>query len=460
VADGRPGRLPAAVVAAYGLPGLPLAALTLPVYIYLPAFYAGDMALGLAGVGTVLLLARLFDVVSDPLAGYWCDRLGLRFGRRRTWVAAATPLVMLAVWYLFMPAAGVGLGYLLGWTLALYLGWTLLLLPYTAWGAELSADYNERSRVVAAREAAVVVGTCVAAAMPALVSALAPETASAKATALAWVGWLTIVLLPLALLLALRLVPEPAPVAAARLPLGPGLRAVWRNGPFRQVLGAYLLNGSANGLTATLFLLFVEHRLGLPDRAGLLLLVYFLAGVVSVPLWLRLSYRFGKHRTWAAGMAATALGFLAVPLLGPGDFWPFLAICVATGLCLGADLALPASMQADVVDYDTLRSGAQRTGFYFALWSMATKLALALAVGIAFPLLELAGFRTDGANDPGALLALALLYGLLPVPIKLAAILCIRRFPIDAKRQARLRARIERRALLRPAAPGGGAPAR
>ena len=128
-----------------------------------------------------------------------------------------------------------------------------------------------------------------------------------------------------------------------------------------------------------------------------------------------------------------------------------MAVCVLTGFCLGADLALPASIQADVDDLDTLRSGTQRTGLYFALWSMATKLALALAVGLAFPLLDLAGFEAAGDNDPGALLALSLLYGGAPIVIKLCAIAFIWGYPIDARRQARLRARIERRAAARAA---------
>ena len=95
MADGA-GGLRRHVLAAYALPGLPLAALTLPVYIYLPAYYGADLGLGLALTGSVLLFARLFDVVTDPLAGWWSDRVGLRFGRRRAWVLAAAPLVVLA----------------------------------------------------------------------------------------------------------------------------------------------------------------------------------------------------------------------------------------------------------------------------------------------------------------------------------------------------------------------------
>jgi Na+/melibiose symporter-like transporter len=267
-----------------------------------------------------------------------------------------------------------------------------------------------------------------------------------KGAALAALAWLAIATLPPAVTIALWRAPEPAVAPTSRLAFRRAARLIWRNGPFRRLLAAYLLNSTANGLTATLFLLFVEHVLRTPERAGLLLLVYFLCGVASVPLWVFLSRRFGKHRCWAAAMALCSLFFLAVPLLGPGDFAPFLLVCAATGLCLGADLALPGSMQADVVDLDRARGGGERAGLFFALWAMATKLALALAVGLAFPLLDLLGFR-PGAGE--GLWALSALYAAAPIAIKLSAILPIRSFPIDARRQARLRALIERRAARR-----------
>jgi Na+/melibiose symporter-like transporter len=122
--------------------------------------------------------------------------------------------------------------------------------------------------------------------------------------------------------------------------------------------------------------------------------------------------------------------FVWVPLLGPDDVWPFLAICLLSGLSLGVDMALPASIQADVVDVDRARGGGERAGLFFGIWGMATKLALALAVGLAFPLLALAGFDPDAAA-PGSLWALSLLYGALPVAFKLAAVALVWRFPLD-----------------------------
>ena len=433
------GKLSRGVLFAYGLPGLPLAALLLPLYVTLPAFYAVDLGLGFSIVGLVLLLARLWDMVTDPLIGSLSDRLSTRYGRRRPWLVAGAPPVMVSAGFLFLPVSEAGWLWLLVWTMALYLGATMILLPYSAWGAELSPDYDERSRIAGWREGLVVLGTLLAAGLPALVGA----DRSASLEVIAWSLW---IVLPACLLIAIRFVPERPPPPKVQLHWRQGLRVLWRNGPFRRLIAAYFINGIANGLPATLFLLYVERVLEKPDWSGLLLFVYFLCGVAAIPVWLRLSQRWGKHRTWVAAMLWAALVFAFVPLLGPGDHVWFLVICVVTGVCLGADLTLPASMQADVIDLDSLRSRRNRAGLYFGLWGLATKLALALAVGIAFPLLDLAGLETDGEGSTAfGLFALAGLYSLLPAAIKLGAVALVVGYPITAARQRRIRRLIDAR---------------
>ena len=441
-----PGPLGRRTLFAYGLPGLPLAALLLPLYVTLPAFYAVDLGLGFFAVGVVLLAARLWDMVTDPLIGALSDRLTTRFGRRRPWLLAGAPIVMVSAGFLFLPGAGADWAGLLVWTMVLYLGATMILLPYAAWGAELSPDYDERSRIAGWREGLVVVGTLLAAGLPAVVGA-------DRSRALEVIAWSMWIVLPVCLLIAIRFVPE-YPVAARRqLDWRQGLTVLWRNGPFRRLIAAYFLNGIANGLPATLFLLYVERVLQAPDWSGLLLFVYFLCGVAAIPLWLGLSRRYGKHRTWVGAMVWAAVVFAFVPLLGPGDQLWFLGVCVLTGVSLGADLTLPASMQADVIDLDTLRSRQRRAGLYFALWGVATKLALALAVGIAFPLLALVGLESglESGQDtatPMGLFTLAALYSLAPAAIKLASVALVAGYPITAARQQRIRRLIEARAAV------------
>jgi Na+/melibiose symporter-like transporter len=139
--------------------------------------------------------------------------------------------------------------------------------------------------------------------------------------------------------------------------------------------------------------------------------------------------------------------FALVPLLGTGDAAWFAAICAGTGLTVGADLALPSAIQADVIDVDTARSGEQRSGLYFATWSLSTKLSLALGVGIIFPLLGLFGFdpAAGAVNSAMALGALTATYALIPLVLKLTAIAIMWNFPLDETAQRALRDEIETR---------------
>lgn len=424
---------------AYALPALPLAALTLPLYVVVPTFYVETVGLSLAAVGQALFLVRLIDAISDPVVGLLADRFRPRFGRRRTWVAAAALPAAIAAAMMLTPPAGATAAYLLWWGIALSCAWTAASIPYTAWGAELARDYHGRTRIAAAREGTVVIGVVAAIALPVLVTSTGLGD---QADGLATLALFVLLALPLTAAVAVAGVPEPAALSRTRLTLRGSLGHVASNRPFLRLVAAFLLNGFANGLPATLFLFFVGRVLGAPDAAGPLLLVYFLSGVAGIPLWLRASRRFGKHRTWCAAMAFACLVFALVPLLGPGDVWVFAVVCVLTGATLGADLVLPPAIQADVIDVDTAVSGDERSGLYFALWGLATKLALAIAVGVAFPVLQAAGFRADDPADGGGLMALALLYAAVPVALKLAAIGLMWGFPVDAASAEATSARI------------------
>lgn len=427
----------------FSLPAIPAAMLLIPVTVHLPAFYAREVGLGLSVVGVILFVTRLWDVIIDPLIGSLSDRIPTRFGRRRPWIVVGAPLTVFAMWVLFRPPADAGALYLLGAGLLLYLGWTMMVLPYQAWAAELSSDYHERSRIAGWREGLAVVGT-----LAALVLPVVAGVGSDAGANLGFLALLVVISLPLAVVAALGVMKEPErPKGEVTLSWRKGIDALRQNGPFKRLILAYLLNGFANGLPPTLFLLYVGDVLKSPAQAGLALVIYFAAGVLAAPFWIWVSKRIGKHRAWIASMIWACVFFMIVPFLGAGDASWFLIICVLTGISFGADLALPASMQADVIDLDSARTGGARAGLYFALWAMASKLALAIAVGVAFPVLDWAGFAEGGENSTGALLTLALLYGFVPVLFKLAAIAVMWRYPLTASRHATLRDGLSARRL-------------
>ena len=429
-----------APIIAYALPAVPLAALTLPLYVLVPTFYTETLGLPLASVGFALLLVRIFDAVNDPLIGWAADRFRPRFGRRRTLFALSLPLTALSAFMLFWPPTHASTGWLTAWGLLLSLGYTCALIPFSAWGAELATDYHGRSRIAGWREGLTLVGTLIAIALPFSIG----FDRAGGVHGVAALGLVILVALPLFGAAAILMTPEPAEHSRTRVDLRSGLGHLARNRPFVRLIAAFFLNGLANGIPATLFLYFVSARLGLPDARGPLLFFYFLCAIAGVPLATWAARRFGKHRAWCYGMLAACLAFAPAPLLPEGSLAGFAVICGLTGLLLGFDLVLPPAIQADVIDVDTAASGEQRSGVYFAAWSLATKLSLAGGVGIVFPLL--AGFGFDpsaGAGSADGLTALAVAYAWAPIAAKLASIAIMWNFPLDEAAQKSLRTSIE-----------------
>lgn len=430
-------------IAAYALPALPLALLTLPLYVLVPAFYARELMLPIAAVGSALLAVRIIDAFADPITGLFADRWRPTFGRRRIWLLLASLPTALSAYLVFTPPKDAGLFYLTFWGILLSVASTAILVPYAAWGAELTPDYKGRARVTAWRETFALIGTLLALFAQVLVPLAGFDGDGAVLHAL---GLFTLVLLPLAALLCVARVPEPKDHSQRPLPLREGLVQILANKPFLRLIFAFLLNGFANGFPATLFLFYVSEKLGAGDSAGPLLVLYFLCGLAGVPFWLWLARKTSKHQAWCLGMLLACACFLPAPFLSNGATALFAAVCIGTGLALGADLVLPPAIQADVIDVDTAATGEQRSGLYFAAWGLATKLALALAVGLAFPLLGWAGFDpAAGLRTEQGLAMLGFLYAGLPIILKIGAAALMLRFPIDEAEQVKLRAKIEAR---------------
>jgi Na+/melibiose symporter-like transporter len=387
----------------------------LPLYVHLPKLYGGELGMSLAMVGAVLLGTRLFDAVSDPILGYVSDRVA----SRRLFVAAALPLLGLGMLGLFHPPADASWlpFWLAGLLVVTYLGFSAATIAYTAWGAQLSRDVDERTRITAARETFTLVGVVIAAALP---QVLGGENGAGLAQA----SLVFVVLLGLGAAVTLGLSPQPATRAAPQGNLLAALRVPFANARFRWLLAVFVTSGIAAAIPSTLVLFFIEDVLEAPQYAAAFLVLYFVSGAAGMPLWVALARRIGKRNAWIVGMVLAVIAFVWAYRLGAGDVFAFGAICVLSGLALGADLALPPSLLADVIDDDGAAPEAGGEGAYFGLWTLANKANLALAAGIALPVLGALGYvpGTGGAER-----ALALVYAVLPCAFKLvsAAILWV-----------------------------------
>jgi GPH family glycoside/pentoside/hexuronide:cation symporter len=396
----------------YGFFGLPLAMVALPIYVYLPQFYSVRAGLPLALVGAALLAARIAAAFIDPLLGWWIERGGGAYARH---VALALPLLLAGFVGLFHPPA-MGAGATLAWfgaTLMLvYLGFSLATIAHQSWGAALTHAPAERARVTGVREACGLAGVVLAAGV----------TAAAGYGALS-VAFAVALVLGGALLLAKS--DRPAATASAAPLQWRALLMPFRQPRFRALFAVLLVNGVASAIPATLFLFFAADRLRLAAMSGPFLIVYFCAAALSMPLWIALARRFGEARVWAGAMLASALVFVWAFGLAPGAAVAFGAICLLSGIALGADLALPPALLAGVIAQ--AGHGGQREAAYFGVWNWGVQLTLALAAGIALPLLGWFGYVPGGQGQVGALAAA---YALLPCVLKLTAAAMLWRAPL------------------------------
>ncbi len=447
-------------MALYGAVNLPTSVVGLPIAIYIPAFYSENLGLSLAAVGTLIALSRLTDVVTDPAIGIASDRWQTRFGRRKPWMVAGTPLKLLALWMLFVPhsdfavalwsalgGSGVGNLYLFVWISALYLGFTLVDLPYRAWGAEMSPDYHERSRITGWREGFGYAGTITSLLIPlGIAYGLARPGAE---NALFGVAMAVLLLMPVMTAPAILWVKEFPPRTRTRntIAWAAGLRIVWRNGPFRRLMICWMFFAMAISMTASMSFFFVRRVMEEPfERYAIYILGYYLASTVAIPAWFAISRRLGKHRTVVLGLAWLSLWSASIPLLGPDQLWVFIILMLFKGSAIGALAFLPTSMAADIVDLDTLRTREQRTGLYFSLWGMVSKGAAALGIFVATTGVAFFGFDpASDANTDTAKMALACMYSVIPAGLACIALPLLWKYPLTHQRQQRMRDHIERR---------------
>ena len=437
---------------AYAWLNVPLSIAGLPLAIYIPSFYATELGMSLAAIGWILMLARISDIVTDPLFGILSDRTPEHWGRRRLWMIVGIPLTALSIYMVFSPSGSVGFFYTFFWISLLYIAWTIVQIPYSAWGAELSPDYRERTLITGWREMFGIIGQLFVMALPVAlpwlaehgVHALDAARGESMAPLLHIVAIVTIAMLVASLLGLLAVLPE-VRVPTSHVNWFSGMRVIWRNGPFKRLILVNVFNGMGWTVCGTLFVFYVRYILEADLAAtGWLLLVYYAAGVIGAPLCAKGGNVIGKHKMWAWTIVFTCVAYLPATLLGPGDQWLFALILSFTGLSIANGGILGSSMSADVIDIDTLRSGQQRGALFMALWALASKFAAALGALVALNLLDLMGFvpREHGASGKPALL---FLYIVLPIICWLIAAAIIWKYPITEERHARIRARVARR---------------
>jgi GPH family glycoside/pentoside/hexuronide:cation symporter len=392
-------RLPAYSVFASVLSGAGL-----PIYIYAPKYYADTFGVSLAALGALLFAMRLFDMIQDPVLGWISERLTTSKKLVITLTAAVMALSMIG---LFAVAPPIDPLWWFGITVTgLFTAFSFLTINFYAQGvSKAGKDPQGHVRLAAWRESGALLGVCIAAVIPTVLIGVVASPFAAFAYGFAaltfiaaffmWPEWKD------------RISQEPSQISE-----------IIRDNTAQKLLILALVNATPLAVSSTLFLFYVESKLGAVGWEGALLVLFFLAAAVSSPLWSALARRFGAKPVLLAAMVLAVASFAYTLTLSPGDVIPFAVICVLSGATIGADLTLLPAMFAK-----RMAAISPNGGQGFGLWNLVNKFTLAFAAVVLLPLLERSGFTAGATDLPAeAITMLTVLYALVPSLLKLLAI--------------------------------------
>jgi len=405
----------------YSLLAVPLSIIGLPLYIYLPTFYATTVGIDITTVGLIIFLARLTDVFTDPYFGYLSDKSIEYFQSRKPIMVFGSLLLLCSFYALINPNIEFSKLWLLIFSILVYIGWSMINIPYLTWSSEISKKYEDKTLLNSSRELFAILGVLIALLVPYILKSSLNIQDTLDQLYILFVA----LFVPL-FFITLSKIKITTTVKIEKFNFIK-IKNIYNNiYDLKYIQIGYFFNNLANALPATLFLLFIELVIQEKDSSGIVLLLYFFSGVIALPFWYMLSYKIGKKRSWIYSMLLASLVFIFIPFLGAGDLNAFMIISIVSGLSLGADMAFPTAIQSDLVQ-KSKKYEKNISGLLFGIWTMITKLSLSFAVALSFMILGF--FNFDSTNPTTtSLFVLSFLYGVLPVLLKLLSILFIIRY--------------------------------
>lgn len=459
----RGARLSLSTILAFAATSLPLSAMTIAIAVYLPQYYARNLGVSLAVVGSVFAIIRLIDIPLDPMLGLVMDRTRTKWGRYRVWTVIGAPVLMAAVFALFMAPNGVGPVYLGFWLLIMYLGTSILHLSHAAWAATLATNYDERSRVFGWMTAVGVAGSVMVLFMPQVTRMMGMGEEGVGVQAM---GWFVLALTPLAVALVVWRTPETITrdVHGQQFQLKDYLSLVTRP-EMARILAADLCLALGPGWMSALYMFyFTDGRGYTTAQASLLLAIYILAGFAGAPLMGRLAMRISKHRAAMVATTGYSVSLMVLPFIGRGDFLIGALQMFWAGFLAAGFTVLIRAMTADVADDVRLEQGKERSGLLYALTTLTNKIAGAFSIFLTFQVLARIGFQAEAGavNSPEQIRALELAFLIGPIVFVMLGGACFIGYRLGADRHAEIRRKLDERDALYDEAPiidSVGAPA-
>jgi GPH family glycoside/pentoside/hexuronide:cation symporter len=405
--------LPLRTLIAYGGPTLGVSYLLFFVQFYFLKYATDVLLLPPVAIGVLFALAKAWDAASNPLIGSWSDRSRSRLGRRRPFLLGSLPVLAAGFIMLWSPPAGLAPRALITWAavglFVFHTAFALYTIPHMALGAELSDDSHQRTRLFGARQIGFTLGMLLAfAGIQLAMNADAPREATARLAIPAALAAITLLAVtPLT-------VRERARARRGGPSLISSMRDVLVNRPARILLVVWFIESFGVGATGTMAPYVSQYVLRRPDVVGTIPAAYVVAGVLSIPLWVRISRRFGSRDTWLTAMVLASAAFGGMLFVGEGDVALIVGLLVVAGGAMGCGNVLSASIMADIIDGDALETGERREGIYSASMMFAMKIGISLATAVSGVALGAVGFVPNIEQSAESLFAIRMLFAGLP----------------------------------------------
>ena len=436
--DGPPG-LPTATIALFSAPALGQGFMFLFTSMYLLKFSTDVLHIAPGVMGVIFLVSRLWDAVSDPLAGYWSDRTRSALGRRRPWLLVGAIPVGLVFYAMWAPpvwlGSGTALSLWMGAAIVLfYTGMTVFNVPYDSLAAELTDSYEDRNRIFGIRRAFFGVGTVAVFAAVAWLSAADDPRRDAQIFA----AVAAVVTAGCMLLTGSRIRERPEfQGRGSDKPFG-AFAEVFRNPHARVLLGVFFLQQIGIGAITFMAAYYAQYVLGDARVFAPMMGSLFVVSLVSIPAWIALGRRFDKKSLMLAAMCIVGGALFSLGFLTEGDHvLIYVVACIAGVATGGLDVLFP-SMQADVIDYDELRSDQRKEGVYFAAWAFASKTAIGISGMLAGLALGATGYVAGDEQPESVKLAIRVLMSGVPLVTYGSGILLFRRFALTRQAHAEI----------------------
>jgi GPH family glycoside/pentoside/hexuronide:cation symporter len=438
-------RIPLRTILTWASPALGVGAMFFLVNLYLMKFSTDVLIIAPGAMGLIFGLSRIWDAISDPLAGYFSDRTHTRMGRRRPWLLAAivpAVAVFVMVWNPPLALSGVGLvAWMAVGVFGFYTAMTIFSVPHASLGAELSKSYDDRNRIFGWRQIAFNSGAFLALFGMSLL--IRSDNPRATASSLAVIGSVLTATMILFCVIRLRERPEYQGRGATN-PLS-AFKDVLGN-PHARLLFLVMLIEHLGAATITILTPYAaEYQIGTPEKTPQFVFCYMIMSAATVPIWVRLARTFGKRNLWLFSMTLTGLAFGGMFLGQRGDVFLISFLAGLGGAAGGCGAVVGPSIQADVIDYDEYKTGQRKEGAYFAAWSFVFKGSSGITFMLTGLVLQFSGFVPNQEQTPEALFAIRALFALFPLVCCLTGALLLTRFKLNRKEHAEIRAVLDAR---------------